>query len=108
MLFVIITDGLENASTDYRRDQIFHMISRQRDVCNWSFLFLAANQDAIAEGAKVGIGAQQAMNFDASAGGVQVASVAMSRAVSSFRATGCAELTDPSASKPRKKRKAVH
>jgi GTP pyrophosphokinase len=49
---------------------------------------VAANQDAIAEGAKVGIAAQQAMNFDASAAGVQLASAAMSRAVSEFRSTG--------------------
>ena len=108
VLLVIITDGLENASTDYSRAQIFQMISTQRDVYNWSFLFLAANQDAIAEGAKVGIGAQQAMNFDASVAGVRLASVAMSRAVSSFRATGSAELTDASSAKPRTKKKAVH
>ena len=44
VLMVIITDGLENASSHYKRSQIFKMISAQRDVYKWTFLFIAANR----------------------------------------------------------------
>ena len=97
VMLVIITDGLENASSDFTREQIFGMISRQRDVFNWSFLFLAANQDAIAEGAKMGIGAQQSLDFSATGAGVREAARSMSRAVSSLRGSGTAALSTPAA-----------
>ena len=100
VMLVIITDGLENASSDFTREQIFGMISTQRDVFHWSFLFLAANQDAIAEGAKVGIGAQQSLTFSATGSGVRAASRRMSRAVSSLRSNGTAESSTSAAKKP--------
>ena len=81
VLLVIITDGEENASVDYTRDRVFNMISSQQDVYGWSFLFLAANQDAIAEAATVGIAAQQSLNFAATGAGIRAASLAMSDAV---------------------------
>lgn len=90
VMLVIITDGQENASVDYTRAQVFSMITSQQDVYHWSFLFLAANQDAIAAAATVGIGAQQSMNFAATGAGVREASVAFSAAVSTFRTTGSA------------------
>jgi hypothetical protein len=99
VMLVIITDGLENASTDFTRARIFGMISTQRDVFQWSFLFLAANQDAIAEGEKVGIGAQQSLTFSATGPGVRAASQSMSRAVSSLRSSGTAELQTPAPKK---------
>ena len=101
VMLVIITDGLENASSDFTRAQIFSMISTQRDVFHWSFLFLAANQDAIAEGAKVGIGAQQSLNFSATGAGVRAAARRVSRAVSSLRSSGTAELSTPAAKNPK-------
>lgn len=84
---VIITDGLENASTDFTRERVIGMISTQQDVFNWSFLFLAANQDAIAEGARMGIGAHQNVNFAATGAGVLGMSRRVSEAVSSVRIT---------------------
>lgn len=88
VLLVIITDGEENASVEYTRDRVFEMISSQQDVYGWSFLFLAANQDAIAAAAAVGIGAQQSLNFAATGAGIRSASLSMSDAVSSLRSTG--------------------
>jgi hypothetical protein len=79
------------------------MISAQQDVYGWSFLFLAANQDAISEAAKVGIGAQQSLNFAATGAGIRAASLSMSDAVSSFRSTGNAALTGGA-----RKKKKVH
>src|SRR5688500_13147998 len=81
VLVVIITDGEENASVDYTRERVFDMISSQQAVYGWSFLFLAANQDAIAAAATVGIGAQQSMNFAATGAGILAASLSMSDAV---------------------------
>ena len=95
VVVVIVTDGLENASTDFTRERVFSMISTQQDVFKWSFLFLAANQDAIAEGARVGIAAQQSLNFAANGAGIRAASRSMSEAVSSFRASGQAEFPTP-------------
>ncbi|MEO8260853.1 MAG: vWA domain-containing protein [Acidobacteriota bacterium] len=99
VLLVIITDGAENASVVYTRERVFGLISSQRDVYGWSFLFLAANQDAIAEAATVGIGAQQSMNFAATGAGIRAAAQSMSAAVSSLRATGTAALAGPARKK---------
>ena len=102
VLLVIITDGLENASTDFTSERVFSMISTQQDVYQWSFLFLAANQDAIAEAAKVGIGAQQSLNFAATRAGVAEASLSLSEAVSTLRASGEAGFTNAATSRKRK------
>ena len=109
---VVITDGLENASTDYTRARVFDMITTQRDVYHWSFLFMAANQDAIQEGGHIGIAPQAAMSFEADGPSFRMASVAMSRAVSGFRQTGDAEFSQaapapPTSGKPKRK-KPVH
>jgi uncharacterized protein YegL len=55
VIFVIITDGLENASKEYTREQVMKMVEHQRDVYKWDFIYLGANQDAIAEAATIGI-----------------------------------------------------
>jgi Mg-chelatase subunit ChlD len=101
VLMVIITDGLENASRRYSRAKIFDMISRQRDVYKWTFLFIAANQDAIEEGGKVGIAPQFSRNFVPTAAGVHEAAASLSEAVSNYRNTGKAKLSG--GGRPRKK-----
>jgi hypothetical protein len=101
VMLVIITDGLENASTDFTRERVFAMISTQRDVFQWSFLFLAANQDAIAEGAHMGIGAEESLSFSATGAGVREATQRVSHAVSSFRSRGAAESSTPATKKPK-------
>ena len=57
VVFVIVTDGHENASREFTRDQIRQMVEQQQSVYEWQFTFLAANQDAFAEGASLGIAA---------------------------------------------------
>ena len=57
VVFVIVTDGQENASREFNRTQIRQMIEHQQSVYRWQFTFLAANQDAFAEGASLGIAA---------------------------------------------------
>ena len=64
-IFVIITDGEENASVDYSRDQIFKKITKMQKKHQWEFVFLAANQDAIATAGLFGISAKKAIRFAA-------------------------------------------
>ena len=62
-LFVITTDGMENASHFYTYDQVKAMIQRQQEKYGWEFLFLGANIDAAAEAARFGIGADRAADY---------------------------------------------
>ena len=63
VVITIITDGYENASVEYSTKAIFNMIHKREKNDNWNFLFLAANQDAISEGAKFGIHQDRALTF---------------------------------------------
>lgn len=63
VVFVIITDGLENASREYDRHKVLQMIQHQRDKYAWEFVFLGANQDALAEGEKIGIAGTHACTY---------------------------------------------
>lgn len=65
VIFVIITDGEENASREFTRDQIMKMIAHQRDAYKWEFVFLGANQDAIQAGSAMGFNAANSMTYDA-------------------------------------------
>ncbi|MEQ1902558.1 MAG: vWA domain-containing protein [Pirellulaceae bacterium] len=67
VLFVIITDGLENSSHEFNCDQIKQMIEHQKLVYSWQFTFLGANQDAFAEAGKMGIDPDDAACYSASA-----------------------------------------
>ena len=62
-VFVIITDGMENASRNYSSAQVKRMIERQKAMYGWEFLFLGANIDAVETAAHFGIGSDRAVNF---------------------------------------------
>lgn len=62
-LFVIITDGMENASRHYTHDKVKNMIKRQQERYGWEFMFLGANIDAIAEAGRYGIRKEMAANY---------------------------------------------
>lgn len=66
VIMAIITDGLENASHVFTRNQVFKAISHQRDFYKWQFTFIGANQDAIAEAGAIGIPAAAALNYSGS------------------------------------------
>ncbi len=71
VVFVILTDGMENASRTFTLAKINEMIALQRDVYKWQFIFLGANQDAIATAAAMQIPAGQALTYAASGKGVK-------------------------------------
>jgi hypothetical protein len=62
--FVILTDGLENASREYSRDAVRKLLERLQSEKNWLVVYLGANQDAFAEGAARGVGLRRSINFD--------------------------------------------
>ncbi len=71
-VFVITTDGMENASHTYSSDKVKAMITREKEQYGWEFLFLAANIDAVETAARFGIGADRAVNYHADHQGTQV------------------------------------
>ena len=85
-LFVITTDGMENASWEYDYEKIRAMIQRQKEKYGWEFLFLGANIDATKEAARFGIRPEFAANYHADSRGTAVIYEAMSDAVCSVRA----------------------
>ena len=69
VIFVITTDGLENASKRFGYEKIRRMIEREKEQYGWEFLFLGANMDAVKEAARFGIGADRAVRFENDAQG---------------------------------------
>ena len=84
-LFVITTDGMENASRHYDLRRVRTMIERQKARYGWEFLFLGANIDAVDTAARLGIDADRAANFHCDAQGTQLNYAAVSDAVSAMR-----------------------
>jgi uncharacterized protein with von Willebrand factor type A (vWA) domain len=70
VLFIIVTDGLENRSREYGGAKIKEMIKHQSEVYSWDFVYLGANQDAFAVAASMGISSGNALNYTATAAGV--------------------------------------
>ena len=62
-LFIITTDGMENASRRYTYDKVRHMIERQKERYGWEFIFLGANIDAAETAVSIGIGRDRAADF---------------------------------------------
>lgn len=86
-IFVITTDGMENASRQYSYKDLKRMIERQKEKYGWEFLFLGANIDAAKEAARFGINADRAANYHADRQGTAVIYEAVSDAVCSVRAS---------------------
>lgn len=85
VVFAIVTDGLENASAEWSRQRVLDLVTQQRNDYGWEFLFLAANQDAIAEARKLGVGQAGAATFDWNGGGTRAAFAAASSATTDYR-----------------------
>jgi hypothetical protein len=94
VLFVILTDGQENASKTWSRAQVFARVNEQQER-GWQFMYLGANQDAFAEAAKLGVRPGGTARFDASPEGVRRAMNTISIGSESFRLTGTARVDVP-------------
>ena len=86
-LFVITTDGYENASHRYDYEMVRRMIERQKEKYGWEFLFLGANIDAAREAARFGICADRAVNYKCDEAGTVLNYEIIGEAVCSVRAS---------------------
>ncbi len=86
VMFVITTDGMENASRRYSSDAVKERIEQKKKI-GWEFLFLAANIDAVQTAARFGIGADRAVNYHADHVGTQTIYEAVSETVCQLRAS---------------------
>ena len=84
-IFVITTDGMENASRQYSYDRVKQMVERQKEKYGWEFLFLGANIDAIATAGRFGITADRAANYNSDHEGTALNYEVLSETVSAMR-----------------------
>ncbi len=88
VLFVIITDGYENASRSYTAQQVKKQIQHQQTKYGWEFIFLGANIDAVETAASFGIRADRAADYVPDGEGTRLNYEVMSDAITSYRACG--------------------
>ena len=84
-LFIITTDGMENASRRYTYDKVRRMIEHEKEKYGWEFLFLGANIDAAAEAKRFGIDASMAANYHCDEEGTALNYEVISEAITSVR-----------------------
>ena len=84
-MFIITTDGMENASHRYTSDQVKSMIERQKKRYGWEFLFIGANIDAVETAARYGIDKSRAVNYHADTEGTNVVYQTVTKAIVGMR-----------------------
>ena len=84
-MFVITTDGMENASHQYNSKKVKEMIRRQEETYGWEFIFVAANIDAVETAKDIGIRQERAANYTQSSLGTAKLFDAVACAVTSMR-----------------------
>ena len=84
-LFVITTDGMENASRRYSAQQVREMIRRQKEKYGWEFLFLGANIDAVETAGRMGIAPDRAVNYHCDSAGTRLNYEVVGEAVAAVR-----------------------
>lgn len=85
-MFIITTDGMENASRKYSGNRVRAMIERQKEKYGWEFLFLGANIDAISVANRFGIDESHSANYHADSAGTTLNYAVLSEAICEFRA----------------------
>lgn len=84
-MFVITTDGMENASHYYSSEKVKHMIEHEKNKYGWEFLFLGANIDAVETAGHFGIDADRAVNYRCDSAGTALNYEVLSEAISAVR-----------------------
>ncbi len=85
VVFVIVTDGMENASREFSREQVAQMIAQKQEVAGWNFLFLSADLAAVHEAEAMNVRFNQSLGFDRTAEGTRAAMRAASSRIKGFR-----------------------
>lgn len=95
-IFVITTDGMENASCTYSRQAVRDLIEKKQKEEGWEFIFLGANMDAVSEGASIGIKADRAVSFRNDEEGINLNYECVGAALSEMRCSYSSERIDGS------------
>lgn len=92
VIFLIITDGQENASHRFTKSQIRDMVKHQQSVYSWEFVFMGANIDAVTEGTALGISARNSVGYDATKGGTAKLYESISSNTRSYRGQSSSQI----------------
>ncbi len=92
-MFVITTDGMENASSRYTDSQVKKMIEEMQRDYGWEFIFLGANIDAVSTAANFGISEDRAVNYHSDSAGTKLNYESVSEAICQVRTTGTIKKT---------------
>ena len=90
-LFIITTDGMENASKEYSYDKVKKMVEKKKKKNHWEFVFLGANIDAVKVAGRLGVAANRAVRYECDGAGIALHFNVMSKMVSCARASSSAE-----------------
>jgi uncharacterized protein YegL len=88
VLFLIITDGEENASKEYSYDRIKEMVKTQQDIYKWQFIFFGANIDSFDAASSLGIDINHAVDYSATNDGIDSLYSTVSSVTGNYRSTG--------------------
>ena len=84
-MFIITTDGMENASCHYTAHKVKHMVKHEEEKYGWEFIFLGANIDAIGAAENIGIRRERAVNYNCDSEGTRLNYEVLSCAISQMR-----------------------
>ncbi|MBQ6134679.1 MAG: VWA domain-containing protein [Lachnospiraceae bacterium] len=90
-LFIITTDGMENASKKYSYGKVKKMVEKRKEKDHWEFVFLGANIDAVEVAGRFGVAANRAVRYECDSAGTALNFHVMSKMVSRARACGSAK-----------------
>jgi len=85
VIFLIITDGEENSSHEFTKEQVSSMVQHQRDHYKWEFVFMGANIDAFKNGTSLGVDSRNTMNYSATSVGTKGLYGQVSTSLRSYR-----------------------
>jgi len=88
VLFVITTDGMENASREFDYDKIKSMVEHQKSKYGWEFIFLGANIDAVDVANRFGVDRNRAQNYHNDSEGIRLNYAVLSETIACFREPG--------------------
>ena len=91
VMVIILTDGHENSSRHFTKEQVKGLIRQQEDAYKWEFVYLGANVDAFAEGAEMGFRAQNIAGYTSSKKGIRAAFDVLSASAKQYRRRGVVE-----------------
>lgn len=97
VLFIVITDGQENASTKHTNKELKEKIKHQEDRYNWQFTYLGANQDSFSEGFSLGFSNDTIMNYNTTTAGTSAMFSSLTSATSLYRTANISSTANGSA-----------